>query len=146
MKVKLTGARDGVTVVAALLAEEAPRTCERIWSELPLEGELHHAIWSGPETYLLIDPAIRIGPEHQTVHPLPGEIGYYTLEGGQQIGWPDDISEIAFFYGRGARPSMPNGPVAVNLFARIVENLDGFAAFCGRIKREGLKSLRVEKL
>jgi hypothetical protein len=41
---------------------------------------------------------------------------------------------------------MPNGPVAVNLFARVVDNLEGFAELCARMTREGVKHLRVEKL
>jgi hypothetical protein len=55
------------------------------------------------------------------------------------------MAELAFFYGRGARPSMPDGPVAMNLFARIVENFDGFQKVCARIKKEGVKILRVER-
>ena len=43
------------------------------------EGELHHGIWSGPETYLMIDPSIRIAPENQTFHTEAGDIGYYEM-------------------------------------------------------------------
>ena len=108
-----------------LLESDAPKTCRSIWEALPFEGVLNHGIWSGPETYLMIDPSIRIAPENQTVQTQAGEIGYYTVEGGRIVDWPDDISELAFFYGRGARPRMPTGPVAVNLFARVTENLEG---------------------
>jgi len=61
------------------------------------------------------------------------------------VDWPEDFAELAFFYGRGARPGMPTGPVAVNLFARIVENLDGFARVCDEIRRSGITPLRVER-
>jgi len=133
-----------VTAIAELLESDAPRTCRTIWEALPLEGVLNHGIWSGPETYLMIDPAIRIAPENQTVQTQAGEIGYYTVEGGRIVDWPDDLSEIAFFYGRGARPRMPIGSVAVNLFARIIENLEGFASACDEIRRSGVTTLRVE--
>jgi hypothetical protein len=136
---------ENVTAVAELLSREAPRTCEAIWRALPLEGDLIHAMWSGPETYFPIDPAIRAAPEHQTQHPLPGEIGYYSLPGGQIVGWPSDFAEIAFFYGRGSRPSMPTGPVSMNVFARIVENLEGFSRVCARIHLEGVKRLAITK-
>ncbi len=134
-----------VTAIAELLESDAPRTCQTIWETLPFEGVLNHGIWSGPETYLMIDPSIRIAPENQTVQTQAGEIGYYTAEGGRIVDWPDDLSELAFFYGRGARPRMPIGPVAVNLFARITENLEGFALACDEIRRSGVTTLRVER-
>jgi hypothetical protein len=136
---------ENVTSIAELLEKEAPRTCETIWEALPVEGELNHAMWSGPETYLPIDASIRIRPEHQTLHPLPGEIGFYAIDGGVLMGWPDDMAELAFFYGRGSRPSMPGGPVAMNIFARIVENFEAFQNVCARIRKEGVKQLRVER-
>lgn len=136
---------ENISSVAELWEREAPRTCETIWRALPFEGDLIHAMWSGPETYLPIDPSIRIEPEHQSMHPLPGEIGFYAISGGRIIGWPEDMAEVAFFYGRGARPSMPTGPVAMNLFARIVENLEGFSVVCARIHKEGVKRFHVER-
>jgi len=144
-RLRLVFPSERVTSLADLLEKEAPRTCRAIWEALPFEGELIHAMWSGPETYLPIDPSLRIAPEHQTTRPLPGEIGFYAIDGGVLIDWPEDMAEIAFFYGRGAQPSMPHGPVAMNVFARIVENLEGFQNVCARIHREGVKSLRVER-
>jgi hypothetical protein len=134
-----------VTAIAELLETGAPTTCAAIWEALPFQGELNHGIWSGPETYLIIDPSIRVGPENQTVQTQAGEIGYYTVEGGRIVDWPNDLSELAFFYGRGSRPGMPTGPVAVNLFARIIDNLEGFANACDEIRRSGITTLRVER-
>lgn len=133
------------TAIAELLESQAPATCRTIWDALPFEGELNHGIWSGPETYLMIDPAIRIPPENQTVQTEAGEIGYYTVEGGRIIDWPEDLSELAFFYGRGARPAMPTGPVMVNLFARITDNLGAFAQACDEIRRSGIIGIRIER-
>jgi hypothetical protein len=93
----------------------------------------------------MIDPAIRVSPENQTVQTQAGEIGYYTVEGGRIVDWPRDLSELAFFYGRGARPAMPTGPVAVNLFARIIDNLAPFAQACDEIRRSGTTAIRVER-
>lgn len=138
---------DGDTfAVAELLETQAPETCRIIWASLPFEGELWHGQWSGPETYLQIDPSIRIQPENQTFHVVAGDVGYYAFEGGRVIGWPDDVAELTFFYDRGARPSMIDGPVPVNIFARIVENLEGFAERCRRIRREGVKRFCVERV
>lgn len=144
-RLRLVVASRHLVATAALLEDNAPLTCRAIWDALPLEGELIHAMWSGPETYFPVDPSIRVPPEHQTTQPLPGDVGYYAIEGNRIVDWPDDMAEIAFFYGRGARPSMPTGPVAMNLFARIVDNLEGFAEVCRRIHREGVETLRVER-
>lgn len=144
-RLRLIFPKENVTSAAVLLEEEAPETCRIVWNTLPFQGELNHAMWSGPETYLKIDPSIQIPPEHQTTHPFPGEIGFYSLPGNRLVDWPDDLSELAFFYGRGARPSMPDGPVAMNLFARIEDNLEGFTDICHRIRRDGVKVLRVER-
>jgi Protein of unknown function (DUF3830) len=144
-RMRLVFPHDGVSALAELLEQQAPRTCEVIWAHLPLAGQLEHGQWSGPETYLPIDPRIRIPAEHQTFHTIPGDIGFYALEGGRLVGWPDDMSELAFFYDRGARPSMIDGPVPVNLFARIVEGLTEFADLSRRIRREGVKPFGVER-
>jgi hypothetical protein len=144
-RLRLTFRAENVTSIAELLENEAPRTCRTVWEALPFEGDLNHAMWSGPETYLAIDPSLRVPPEHQTKNPLPGEIGFYAIDGGVLVDWPEDMAEVAFFYGRGARPSMPDGPVAMNIFARIVENLEGFQRICARIHKEGVKRLRVER-
>jgi len=132
--------------IAELLETQAPETCRIIWEHLALEGELWHGQWSGPETYLQIDPSIRIPRENQTFHVVAGDVGYYALEGGRVLGWPDDMAEVAFFYDRGARPSMMDGPVPMNIFARMVEDLEGFAEMCRRIRREGVKRFRVERV
>jgi hypothetical protein len=145
LHLRLRFPEDGVVAVATLLEDAAPETCRAIWERLPFQGELWHAMWSGPETYLHIDPGIRIGPENQTFHTLPGDVGYYCLEGGRLMDWREDMAELAFFYDRGARPSMMDGPVPMNIFGRIVDNLTGFAQMCRRIHREGVKPFRVER-
>jgi len=144
-RIRLALSRDDVVAEAKLLEHEAPETCTTLWEALPLSGELQHAIWSGPETYLLIDPSIRVPPENQITRAEAGDIAFYSVTGGRIVDWPDDIAELAFFYGRGAQPAMPTGPVAVNLFARIVDNLAGFAEACERMRREGIQELRVER-
>ena len=144
-RLRLTLPEIDVRATATLLESDAPITCETLWSALPFEGSLQHGIWSGPETYVQIDPAIVLGPENQTHQTQAGDIGYYTTPGGRIIDWPDDLSELAFFYARGARPYMPTGPVSVNLFARITDNLVGFAAACDRIRLDGVTPICVER-
>ena len=135
----------GEVALAALLEGAAPETCRIIWERAPYDGELWHAMWSGPETYLHIDPSLRIKPENQAFHTLPGDVGFYCMDGGRLLDWPNDLAELAFFYDRGARPSFMDGPVPINIFGRIVDNLDGFEQMCRRIHREGVKRFRVER-
>lgn len=137
---------DGVSAVGTLLSEAAPRTCAAILDALPFEGDLVHGIWSGPEVYLPISPTIRVAPENQVVGLVPGDIAYYSLAGRTLEGWPDDFAEVLFGYDRGARPTMPSGPVAVNLFGRVTENLEAFARTCARAQREGVKRFRISAI
>lgn len=137
---------EGVSAVGTLLVDEAPRTCEAILAALPIEGDLVHGIWSGPEVYLPIAPTIRVTAENQVVGLVPGDIGYYYLAGRTLEGWPNDFAEVLFGYDRGARPTMPSGPVAVNLFGRVTDNLEAFARTCARAQREGVKRFRITAL
>jgi hypothetical protein len=143
---ELTFLKEDIVAVAELTESKAPETCRILWDALPFEGDLVHGIWSGPECYLPIDPQIQCPAEYQSKSPLPGEIGFYSQKGGRIIGWPDDFSEIAVFYGRDTRPSMPHGRVCMNIFARIVDGFDAFAEVCARTHREGVKPLRVARL
>jgi hypothetical protein len=145
-QIRLVFPHDKVVSVAELLEKAAPETCRTLWDRLPFEGDLWHAMWSGPETYLHIDPSIRIKPENQAFHTVPGDVGFYCQAGGQMMDWPHDLAEIAFFYDRGSRPSMMDGPVPMNIFGRIVDNLGGFADMSRRIHREGVKRFRVERV
>jgi Protein of unknown function (DUF3830) len=138
---------DDVCVEACLLDAEAPRTCAAIWACLPIDGEIIHGQWSGPEVVLLLDPrALQLGPEN-LVHRgiLPGDVAFWFGRGGDYVGQPEDISEVAFFYGRGAVPSMLQGPVPVNLFARIDGPLSAFAAVCARTRFDGRKRIVLSR-
>ena len=49
----------------------------------------------------------------------------------------------AWFYDRDVTPSMPDGPVPINLIGTFVEGFAEFAAVCRRMKREGVKRIEV---
>jgi hypothetical protein len=38
---------------------------------------------------------------------------------------------------------MPDGPVPMNIFARIVEGFDAFAACCRQMRRTGVKRVEI---
>ena len=110
---------EGLVARAELWDERAPRTCALVWDLLPLTGHAHHAIYSGAEVALVLPAYHALEPEHATSAVLPWEIGFVSLRRADHFDVEADFSELCFFYDRGARPSMLEGPVKVNLFAAL---------------------------
>ena len=144
-RIRLAFTSEGVAATAELLEGEAPRTCDAVWSALPFVGEAHHGIYSGSECVLLLPEIVRVGPENATHEVSPGDIGFANIVPGQSWVVEKEFSEICWFYGRDARPSFPEGPCPVNLFARIVEGAGAFNAVCFRMRREGVKPFSIER-
>jgi hypothetical protein len=134
---------EGVQAEVELLKEEAPGICSALLEHLPLQGTLQHAIYSGSEVAFWMKPEFAWKMENQTTCVLPGDVGYYFLEGGTLRGFPETLSEICIFYGRDAVPRMPDGPVPVSIIGHIVSNFPAFAAVCRRMRLEGAKPFRV---
>ena len=101
-----------------LLEDKAPETCKKILTSLPLKGNLIHAKIAGREFFF--KAPFFCDPENQVKAQDAGNIGYY-----------DGANSICIFYG--AEP----GIGAVNLFAKITENLEG-------IRKEGEKGWRKQ--
>ncbi|HEX8917764.1 MAG TPA: DUF3830 family protein [Chloroflexota bacterium] len=142
-RIVLTFPDEDVSVEAVLLDDQAPRTCAAVWEHLPSSGFARHGIYSGSEVYALWERPFVVQPENQTSDVLPGDIAYYFQRGGLQYGFPDDLCEMCWFYDRDATPSMPGGPVQVNLFARVIGDPALFFAVCRRMRLEGHKRFRV---
>lgn len=145
-KIRIEFPDERVSVTARMMEDQAPKTCQGIWDRLPLEGKIIHAQWSGPEVAMILDSSVRLEPENQ-VHRgiMPGDVAYAFLEGGEYMGEDEDLAEIAIFYGRGAVPSMMRGPVPVNLFAHIDEDLTALHDVCFRTRTEGLKRIVIHR-
>ena len=58
--IEITLKKRGISCVARLLDEKAPRTCEAVWNALPQEGEVYHAKYASNEIYALV-PACILG-------------------------------------------------------------------------------------
>ena len=136
---------ENVSVEAALLEQEAPHTCAAVWDHLPSTGFARHGIYSGSEIYALWEQPFMVLPENATSDVAPGDIAYYFERAGEQYGFPEDLSEICWFYDRDARPSMPTGPVEVNVFARMIGDPTPFFQVCHRMRVEGQKRFRVSR-
>ena len=137
----------GVSAVADLLVERAPRTCALIWERLPVEGRLIHGMYSGPELFVLLDGFPGVGPENQVSRPLPGDIGYFHQEAGLYATSPNEVAELVYIYDRGVAIKGAEGHDSwVNLFARLrLEGAGDFLAASKRARREGPFTLRVER-
>jgi hypothetical protein len=59
-------------------------------------------------------------------------------------GIEEDYSEVCWFYDLDATPSMPEGPIAVNVFARL-HDADAFFTICRRMRLEGAKRLEIAR-
>lgn len=145
-KLRVSFGTEGVSAVAELDWRNASATARGIIAALPISGEAFHGIYSGSEVACLIPSDIRLPRENATTRVLPGEIAYYRQGGGAQLGYPEDLSEICWFYDRDANPSTPDGPVAVNVFGRFTEGWEELASLCRRMRVEGAKPITVERV
>lgn len=132
----------GVSCVARLLEDAAPRTCAAVWGALPLSGQAYHAKYARNEVYTLLAPFAtpQPGKENPTVTPIPGDVCYfgftpeeignpaYGYEQGSEAHEASGATDLAIFYGR--NNLLINGDagwVPGNVFATIVDGLDGMA-------------------
>jgi hypothetical protein len=137
---------EDVRAQAVLWEDRAPRTCQAVWQMLPVTAYIHHAIYSGSEVAMILPQVILVGSENATSVVQTGEIGFLTMYAADYFEVTKDFSELCFFYGRGACPSMMEGPVKVNLFAHFVAGEEALYALCHRMRREGQKSFTVRRL
>ena len=116
-----------ISAKARLLEDEMPRTCGIIIKNLPLESLATHARYSGSEVAMLLSTDIKIGREKATCSVETGDVAYVWLNKDDHYGLDDDVSEICWFYDKDSTPTMAEGAVRVNIFARFEgENLKKF--------------------
>jgi len=135
---------EGVAASARLLREQAPETCRAVVDVLPTAGSARHGIYSGSEVYLVLPELLAPPREHATTIVGPGDVGFLTVEKGSGYGIEEAYSEVCWFYDLDATPSMPEGPIAVNVFARLFD-ADDFFAFCRRMRLEGAKRVEITR-
>ncbi len=141
--IELRFVESGVSARAELLEAEMPRTCAELVKHLPLESTATHARYSGSEVAMLLSTEIKIGREKATCAVLPGDVAYVWLNRDDHYGLDDDVSEICWFYARDAMPQMFEGPVRVNIFARIVGDATEFYRASADTRITGVKQLRI---
>ena len=137
----------GETFGAALLDRVAPRTCQAFWDLLPYTGTMIHCAWFGHAAFYLD----RV--------PLRATLGdalenrFQRLAPGDMV-WDPYIEEVTIAYGRNAFVNFPTTiyaddgrphPNQVCIFGRVVDNLDGFAVMCKRLRYEGTKPMTTRR-
>ncbi|RNL85809.1 DUF3830 family protein [Halostreptopolyspora alba] len=139
----------GVSCVAELLDKDAPRTCEAVWNALPQGGDIHHAKYARNEVYAMVPrfASQEPGQENPTVTPIPGDVVYFSFDGGmldrqfkeeKSIDHLPGVIDLAIFYGR--NNLLINGDVGWvpgNVYATIVEGFDRMAEACHDVWRSG---------
>ncbi|MCD6598348.1 MAG: DUF3830 family protein [Bacteroidales bacterium] len=128
---------------ARLLEDEMPRTCNGIIKHLPLESIATHARYSGSEVAILLSTDIKIGREKATSAVQTGDIAYVWLNRDDHYGLDDDVSEICWFYDKDSTPTMAEGPVRVNVFARIEGDAQEFYKASANTRITGVKKVRI---
>jgi hypothetical protein len=128
---------------ARLLEDEMPRTCNELVKHLPLEGLATHARYSGSEVAMLLSTDIKIGREKATCAVQTGDVAYVWLNRDDHYGLDDDVSEICWFYDKNSCPAMAEGPVMVNVFARIEEDAEEFYKASADTRITGVKNVRI---
>ena len=156
----------GVTCVAELLDDQAPRTCEAVWTALPLGENAYHAKYARNEIYTLMDAFAPEEPglENPTITPIPGDIMYFTFAPWQLTpkshGYTSSGTEtppagplapridLALFYERNNLLLNPDfGFVPGTVFATVVKGLDEIASAAQDLWSRGTEgeSLRFER-
>jgi hypothetical protein len=143
--VTVTLDKRGVSCVARLLDEQAPRTCAAVWDALPLSAPVYHGKYARNEIYTLL-PAFALvapGKENTTITPIPGDLCYFAFDsddlGNPAYGYENTtgtgttgaIVDLALFYGRNnLLINGDQGWVPGNVFGTITENFEAMAAAC----------------
>jgi len=128
---------------ARLLEEDMPRTCQELLKHLPLESIATHARYSGSEVAMLLSTDIKIGREKATSAVQTGDVAYVWLNQDDHYGLDDDVSEICWFYDKDSTPTMAEGPVRVNVFARIEGDATAFYRASADTRITGVKNVRI---
>ena len=144
----------GVQATITLYVDNAPVTCETLWNALekPVQMPAIHAMFAGPEIMMglpeeaqTFDPT-SIPAENQTCYPEAGELLWFYQGRNAMKGLPDELWEIGIFYAPGARINGPLGWTPCNMFGKITQGLEEFAAACRTTRIEGIKTVEIGRL
>lgn len=143
--IKVTLEKRGVSCVARLLDDEAPRTAVAVWEALPISSPVFHGKYARNEIYGLVPgfATAEPGKENSTVTPIPGDLCYFVFDANDLAtpshGYAADagpgelaqIIDLALFYGRNnLLLNGDQGWVPGNVFGAVVDGMAEMAAAC----------------
>lgn len=151
--IEVTLRKRGVSCVARMLDDLAPKTCEAVWNALPQEGDAFHAKYASNEVFALVPPFAPSEPgmENPTITPITGDLLYFYFPPGavnvpsmREVAYSTGLVDLAIFYGRDNLILSPNmGLVPGNRFGEVTENLDEMVEACTSVWREGFAGERL---
>ena len=143
----------GVSCVAQLLDDLAPKTCEAVWQALPQGGQALHAKYASNEVYTLVAPFADEEPglENPTLTPIAGDLIYFHFAPGLVVhphtrdpAYRSGIVDLAIFYDRDNLLLSPKmGPTPGSRYGTVTENLEEMAAACDNVWKEGFAGERL---
>ena len=139
---------DGVTLVADLLDNRAPRTCAMILDVLPLEEPISHQQWSGSglqvhgqrlraatrKAGLWPDPMYPDYGENPNIYGCRGELVFHPISPG-----------LFITYGKSVYSGPEYGVLPSYLFGEINQDLDKLRDIGRKIAREGRKKIVIRE-
>ena len=121
---------------ARLEHERAPATVAALLRQLPLEGSLLQARWSGEAAWMPLGSLeVGVGAENDTQRPAPGEILLHPMGISE--------TEILIPYGETVFASKA-GPLSGNHVLTIVEGDEQLGELGRRVVWEGAQPIRLE--
>ena len=154
-----------VRIPATLLEDEAPETCQAVWSILtesdnpesvkawPERGEVHTGQFVGPELYVFLPPGKSTLPiENLTYRPIPGDIMLFLVPENYPRRSIAGLWDFSVFYDRGSNlkidpPGMEGIGWRGSRFARVLNShLDELFNVGNKIWREGVETMIVRRL
>lgn len=132
-KIQLTIA--GLTFMARLEEQLAPKTCACFLALLPYESQVIHVRWSGEGVWIPWgDQHFDLPYENATSHPAPGEMILY----------PGGVSECEFLLAYGPVSfASKAGPLAGNHFLTITDGLEQLQTLGRTVLWEGAQSFQA---
>lgn len=149
-KIKISGRNIPNSIIISLLDNEAPKTCDKIWANLPMTVTFKHAINAGEQIYSeqRNEDIIHLEPENWVNASIPGDVGYgYShWNGRDKERGRDELSEIAITYGRNSVPRLDvTGSSKLNLFGQVEHGLKEVKEVAADIRKNGYKDLEIKK-
>jgi hypothetical protein len=136
--------------VIELAENDAPRSTKLLLdSVLPVSQRARHAIESGREVFILLDPGIDIPEENQTIYQTVGDVLLYYKPSWfvePEPGYLNDLPVLSWVYEQDTAVMGPYAPLATNVVGTIVEGLEKLRVEAPRMRREGFGAMKVSRL